>query len=65
MLLPDPAHRDVFWDAYGKADDTTKARAKGWALALSLVCVAHSADNPLIAEIGRLAYRAVMTPTPV
>jgi aminoglycoside phosphotransferase (APT) family kinase protein len=64
MLFPDPAHRDVFWDAYGKADEATKARARGWALALSLVCQAHSADNPLMAEIGRRAYRAVIAPAP-
>ena len=59
MLFPDPAHRDVFWAAYGKADDLTRARARGWALALSLVCQAYSADNPLMADIGRRAYRAV------
>jgi aminoglycoside phosphotransferase (APT) family kinase protein len=63
MLFPDPAHRDLLWDAYGKADDATKARAKGWALALSIVFQAHAADNPLITEIGRRIYRAVTVPT--
>lgn len=63
MLFPDPAHRDVFWDAYGKTDDATKARARGWALSFSLVYLTHSADNPLMAEIGRRAYRAVTAPT--
>lgn len=62
MLFPDPAHQSVFWNAYGKADDHTRERARGWALALSLVCQAHSADNPLMAEIGRRAYRAVTRP---
>ncbi len=64
MLFPDPAHRDVFWDAYGKADQNTKNRARGWALSLSLVCQAHSADNPLMTEIGRRAYRAVTARAP-
>ena len=64
MLFPDPAHRAVFWAAYGKADEATKARAHGWALAFALVFQAHSADNPLMAEIGRRAYRAVTTPAP-
>lgn len=62
MLFPDPAHRSVFWNGYGKAGDQTRERARGWALALSLVCQAHSADNPLMAEIGRRAYRAVTAP---
>jgi aminoglycoside phosphotransferase (APT) family kinase protein len=60
MLFPDPHHRDTFWTAYGQADDNTKARAKGWALALSLVFQAHSADNPLIAGIGRRTLSAVL-----
>jgi aminoglycoside phosphotransferase (APT) family kinase protein len=62
MLFPDPAHRDAFWGTYKKANAATMARAKGWALALSLVCMAHAADNPLITEIGRRAYAAVTAP---
>ena len=60
MLFPDAAHRRQFWTYYGNADDSTKVRARGWALALALVFLAHSADNPLIAEIGRRTYRAVL-----
>lgn len=60
MLFPDPDHRDAFWTAYAKADDNTKARAGGWALRLSLVFQAHSADNPLMAEIGRRTLAAVL-----
>jgi len=60
MLFPDPRHRERFWAAYQKADDHTRARAKGWALAFSLVYQAHSADNPMMAGIGRRTYRTVL-----
>ena len=36
------------------------ARARGWALALSLAFLAHSADNPLIAGIGQRTLEAVV-----
>jgi hypothetical protein len=36
------------------------ARAEGWALSFSLVYQAHSADNPLMAAIGRRTYAAVL-----
>ena len=42
----------MFWQAYGHADDHTWTWAHGWALALALVFLTHSADNPLIAGIG-------------
>ena len=61
MLFPEAAHREAFWTHYAKADDSTKVRARGWALALTLVFLAYSADNPLMAEIGRRAYRAVLS----
>ncbi len=51
MLLP-AAEREIFRQAYGKADDHTWARARGWALSLALVFLTFSADNPLMAEIG-------------
>jgi aminoglycoside phosphotransferase (APT) family kinase protein len=60
MLFPDPAHREVFWATYANAGDQTKARAKGWALAFALVYQAHSADNPLMAGIGRRVLSAVL-----
>jgi hypothetical protein len=69
MLLPADC-RSAFRDAYraagghaagGHADsDDTWARARGWALALSLAFLAHSADNPLIAAIGRRTIGAVL-----
>jgi aminoglycoside phosphotransferase (APT) family kinase protein len=33
---------------------------RGWALALSLAILAHSADNPLMAEIGHRTIDAVL-----
>ncbi|WP_234313846.1 aminoglycoside phosphotransferase family protein [Streptomyces sp. NBRC 109706] len=59
MLLPAPG-RAVFRRAYGRADDNTWARARGWALALALVFLAHSADNPLMAGIGRRTLNAAL-----
>jgi len=62
MLFDDPAHREVFWQAYGPiATDHVKDRARGWALALSLVMQAHSADNPLMHGVGVRTYRTVLT----
>jgi aminoglycoside phosphotransferase (APT) family kinase protein len=52
MLLP-AAERDIFRRAYGKADDNTWARARGWALSLALVFLTFSADNPLMDAIGQ------------
>lgn len=64
MLLPAGRH-DAFRDAYRSAGAPpagpgTWARARGWALALSLAFLAHSADNPLIAGIGRRTLTAVL-----
>ena len=65
MLLPPECH-GAFRDAYraGGAcagDDGIWARARGWALALALVFLAHSADSPQIAGIGRHTLAAVLT----
>jgi aminoglycoside phosphotransferase (APT) family kinase protein len=35
-----------------RADDACWARARGWAVALALACLANSADNPMIERIG-------------
>ena len=64
-MLPPADCRGAFRDAYraasGHADsDDTWARARGWALALSLAFLAHSADNPLIAAIGHRTIGAVL-----
>jgi aminoglycoside phosphotransferase (APT) family kinase protein len=52
--------RDIFRQAYAKADDDTWARARGWALSLSLVFLTFSADNPLMAGIGQRTFREVL-----
>jgi aminoglycoside phosphotransferase (APT) family kinase protein len=59
MLLT-AKERATFWQAYGQADDHTRTRARGWALSLALVFLTHSADNPLIAEIGRRTFLEVL-----
>jgi hypothetical protein len=38
----------------------TWARARGWALSLALAFLAHSADNPMMAGIGRRTLAAVL-----
>jgi aminoglycoside phosphotransferase (APT) family kinase protein len=64
MLLPAGFHgafRDAYRAASGPAaDDDTWARARGWALGLSLAMLANSADNPLMAEIGHRTMGAVL-----
>nr|WP_257019691.1 aminoglycoside phosphotransferase family protein [Streptomyces sp. TLI_235] len=52
--------RAAFRRAYGRADDATWERARGWALALALAFLTHSADNPLMRAIGERALRAVL-----
>lgn len=59
MLFP-VKERAVFWQAYGRADDHTRARARGWALSLALVFLTYSADNPLIGGIGKRTFREVL-----
>jgi hypothetical protein len=64
MLLPAPCH-GAFRDAYQMAGgrevgEDGWARARGWALALSLVFLTHSADNPMMAGIGRRTLAAVL-----
>lgn len=52
--------RAALRQAYGRADDATWERARGWALALSLAFLTHSADNPLMRRIGERAFRAAL-----
>jgi aminoglycoside phosphotransferase (APT) family kinase protein len=60
MLLP-AAEREIFRRAYGRADDDTWARARGWALSLALVFLTFSADNPMIAAIGERTLSELLT----
>jgi hypothetical protein len=63
MLLPPGCH-DRFWSAYqaagGRAGDALRTRAKGWALNLAIVLLAHSEDNPVLREVGRRTLNAVL-----
>jgi aminoglycoside phosphotransferase (APT) family kinase protein len=66
MLLP-PGCDARFWSAYqaaggggGRVGDALRARARGWALNLAIVFLAHSEDNPVIREVGRRTLRAVL-----
>lgn len=61
MLFGD-AQRSQFREAAGPAAQCphTWQRALGWALALGVACSANSADNPLIAGIGRRTLGEVL-----
>ena len=64
MLLPPGCHAS-FWLAYqaagGRVDDALRARAKGWALNLAIVFLAHSEDNPVLLEVGRRTLHTVLS----
>jgi aminoglycoside phosphotransferase (APT) family kinase protein len=63
MLLPPGAHAS-YWRAYqaagGRDDDALRARARGWALNLAIVFLAHSEDNPVLRDVGHRTLRRVM-----
>jgi aminoglycoside phosphotransferase (APT) family kinase protein len=63
MLLPAGGHA-IFWSAYqaagGRADDAVRARARGWALNLAIVFLAHSEDNPVLRQVGRRTLSSVL-----
>jgi aminoglycoside phosphotransferase (APT) family kinase protein len=64
MLLPAAEH-DTFWRSYAATavhdvDDSLRLRAGGWALALGIVFLTHSADHPLLARVGRRTVDAVL-----
>lgn len=67
MLLPPDCHA-TFWSAYqaasgragGPAGDALRARARGWALNLAVVFLAHSEDNPVLRQVGRRTLSAVL-----
>ncbi|WP_431039337.1 aminoglycoside phosphotransferase family protein [Streptomyces sp. P6-2-1] len=60
MLFPRAADRAAFRAAHGRVDEAAWTRARGWALALGLVFVTHSADNPLMAGVGKRTLEAVL-----
>ncbi len=71
MLLPARLH-GTFREAYhpagaagasgasGASGEALWARARGWALNLAIVFLAHSADNPQLLGVGRRTLRAVL-----
>ena len=59
-MLFDRTDRDDFRAACGTSDGDTWDRARGWALHLGLAYLAHSADNPLMAAIGKRVISAVL-----
>ncbi len=73
MLLPLDCHAR-FWPAYQaiggaggtgvRVDDALRARAKGWALNLAIVFLAHSEDNPVLLQVGRRSLSAVLEDQP-
>jgi aminoglycoside phosphotransferase (APT) family kinase protein len=68
MSLPHAAHAP-FWARYAasvehEVDDALEVRTRGWALALGITFLAHSANNPLMAGIGRRTVDALLPPGP-
>ena len=59
MLFPGEA-RDHFMDACGRRSSDDWARARGWALALAIAYLAHSADNPEMHVIGETTVTRVL-----
>jgi aminoglycoside phosphotransferase (APT) family kinase protein len=55
-----PEGRARFRTAVGGVDDDTWTRARGWALAYAIIFVAHSADDPAMARVGRATLAAVL-----
>ena len=52
MFFP-PSIRPVFRVAAGGCDDATWARARAWAIAFGIACLASSADNEEYSALGR------------
>jgi aminoglycoside phosphotransferase (APT) family kinase protein len=59
-MVFEPDDRVTLRQECGTSDDDTWRRARGWALHLALAYLAHSADNALMAGIGRRALDAVL-----
>ncbi len=56
----DEPERSVFRAAAGDIDDATWARARGWALTLTLAYLHGSANNPIMAAIGHDALPRIL-----
>ena len=63
MALPAsarPTFRASACSAFNPIDDDTWMRARGWALALGLVYLANSRDDPLLGAVGQATIDAVL-----
>jgi aminoglycoside phosphotransferase (APT) family kinase protein len=60
-MMFDAEQRPLLRAAAGDTDDDTWARARGWALALSVAFLSGSADNPLMQKVGRTTLDAALT----
>jgi aminoglycoside phosphotransferase (APT) family kinase protein len=60
-MLFEPSDRPRFRSAYGRADDATWERARGWAISLATSYMAYSGDNPLMGEIGIVTIERLTT----
>jgi aminoglycoside phosphotransferase (APT) family kinase protein len=64
MVLPPsirPTFRASARSAFNPIDDATWVRARGWALALGLVYLASSRDDPLLNAVGQATIHAVLS----
>src|SRR3984957_14532858 len=63
MLLPRDSQAG-FWSAYqaagGRVNDALRRRARGWALNLAIVFLAHSEDNPVLLRVGRSTLSTIL-----
>jgi aminoglycoside phosphotransferase (APT) family kinase protein len=48
------------WSVVPYLPGVPAARARGWALNFAIVFLAHSEDNPVLAEVGRRTLRTVL-----
>lgn len=55
-----PGHITTFRETYGSREPSIWARARAWALHLSLAYLTNSADNPTMSKIGRSTLRSVL-----
>jgi hypothetical protein len=66
MMVP-PACHPGFWlasqEAGGRAGDALRARARGRALNLAIVFLAHSAGHQVLRDIGRRTLSSVLAAT--
>jgi aminoglycoside phosphotransferase (APT) family kinase protein len=63
MLLPASSRSTFRFAARGDLDpidDDTWTRARGWALLLGLVFLAHSVDDPAMGALGRATIDAIL-----